>query len=137
VGALLTFKNEGKIRHIGLSNQRRSTHREAQRSRDRVGAEHRATCRPVAPTAAGRRDQPGRQLHPAGSRSRRTAGRPDDPLQRCRQPADATPSQAWLLKQSPVMLPIPGTSKVAHWRTSPPPDTLSDEVRDTNGCRAR
>jgi pyridoxine 4-dehydrogenase len=30
---------------------------------------------------------------------------------------DATPSQialAWLLKRSPVMLPIPGTSKVAH-----------------------
>ena len=30
---------------------------------------------------------------------------------------DATPSQialAWVLKRSPVMLPIPGTSKVAH-----------------------
>jgi pyridoxine 4-dehydrogenase len=30
---------------------------------------------------------------------------------------DATPSQialAWLLARSPVMLPIPGTSKVAH-----------------------
>ena len=30
---------------------------------------------------------------------------------------DATPSQialAWLLKRSPVLLPIPGTSKVAH-----------------------
>jgi pyridoxine 4-dehydrogenase len=30
---------------------------------------------------------------------------------------EATPSQvalAWMLKRSPVMLPIPGTSKVAH-----------------------
>jgi aryl-alcohol dehydrogenase-like predicted oxidoreductase len=30
---------------------------------------------------------------------------------------DATPSQialAWMLKRSPVILPIPGTSKVAH-----------------------
>jgi pyridoxine 4-dehydrogenase len=33
------------------------------------------------------------------------------------QTTDATPSQvalAWLLARSPVMLPIPGTSKVTH-----------------------
>jgi pyridoxine 4-dehydrogenase len=42
---------------------------------------------------------------------------PDGPLQRIAADHDATPSQlalAWLLKRSPVMLPIPGTSKVAH-----------------------
>jgi pyridoxine 4-dehydrogenase len=41
----------------------------------------------------------------------------DGPLQRVAAQHDATPSQlalAWLLKRSPVMLPIPGTSKVAH-----------------------
>ena len=41
----------------------------------------------------------------------------DGPLQRIAAQHDATPSQlalAWLLKRSPVMLPIPGTSKVAH-----------------------
>ncbi len=41
----------------------------------------------------------------------------DGPLQRIAADHDATPSQlalAWLLKRSPVMLPIPGTSKVAH-----------------------
>ena len=48
----------------------------------------------------------------------RTAGRA--PTVRCSaspREHDATPSQlalAWLLKRSPVMLPIPGTSKVAH-----------------------
>src|SRR6202034_4744066 len=39
------------------------------------------------------------------------------PLQRIAADHHASPSQlalAWLLKRSPVMLPIPGTSKVAH-----------------------
>jgi pyridoxine 4-dehydrogenase len=39
------------------------------------------------------------------------------PLDRIAAEHDATPSQlalAWLLRRSPVMLPIPGTSTVAH-----------------------
>jgi aryl-alcohol dehydrogenase-like predicted oxidoreductase len=39
------------------------------------------------------------------------------PLETLAKEHGATPSQlalAWLLKRSPVMLPIPGTSKVAH-----------------------
>jgi aryl-alcohol dehydrogenase-like predicted oxidoreductase len=42
---------------------------------------------------------------------------PDGPLQRIAADHHASPSQlalAWLLKRSPVMLPIPGTSKVTH-----------------------
>jgi pyridoxine 4-dehydrogenase len=42
---------------------------------------------------------------------------PDGPLQRVAAEHDATPSQlalAWLLKRSPVITPIPGTSRVAH-----------------------
>jgi aryl-alcohol dehydrogenase-like predicted oxidoreductase len=41
----------------------------------------------------------------------------DGPLARAAERLDATPAQialAWLLARSPVMLPIPGTSKVAH-----------------------
>jgi aryl-alcohol dehydrogenase-like predicted oxidoreductase len=41
----------------------------------------------------------------------------DGPLKAIADDHDATPSQlalAWLLKRSPVMLPIPGTSTVAH-----------------------
>ncbi|MDZ4269068.1 MAG: aldo/keto reductase, partial [Mycobacterium sp.] len=41
----------------------------------------------------------------------------DGPLQSIAADHGATPSQlalAWLLRRSPVMLPIPGTSKVAH-----------------------
>ena len=43
--------------------------------------------------------------------------RPGSLLDRLAQRHHATPSQialAWVLKRSPVMLPIPGTSKVAH-----------------------
>jgi pyridoxine 4-dehydrogenase len=43
--------------------------------------------------------------------------RPGGPLDRLAKAKGATPGQvalAWLLKRSPVMLPIPGTSKVAH-----------------------
>jgi pyridoxine 4-dehydrogenase len=43
--------------------------------------------------------------------------RPGGPLDRIARAHNATPGQialAWLLKRSPVMLPIPGTSKVAH-----------------------
>jgi pyridoxine 4-dehydrogenase len=42
---------------------------------------------------------------------------PDSPLARTARAHGATPSQialAWLLQRSPVMIPIPGTSKVAH-----------------------
>ncbi|WP_033706301.1 aldo/keto reductase, partial [Mycobacterium avium] len=57
---------------------------------------------------------------------------PDGPLQRIAAEHDATPSQlalAWLLKRSPVMLPIPGTSKVAHLEENVAAAriTLSDE----------
>lgn len=44
---------------------------------------------------------------------------PDSPLAEAARRRGATPSQvaiAWLLKRSPVMLPIPGTSKRAHLR---------------------
>jgi pyridoxine 4-dehydrogenase len=43
--------------------------------------------------------------------------RPGGPLDEVADHHDATPSQvalAWLLRHSPVMLPIPGTSSVAH-----------------------
>ena len=43
--------------------------------------------------------------------------RPDTTMDKIVHKANATPSQialAWVLKRSPVMLPIPGTSKVAH-----------------------
>jgi pyridoxine 4-dehydrogenase len=43
--------------------------------------------------------------------------KPGGPLARAAERLGATPSQvalAWLLRRSPVMLPIPGTSRVTH-----------------------
>ena len=43
--------------------------------------------------------------------------RPGGPLEPIAKQTCATPAQlalAWLLRRSPVMLPIPGTSSVAH-----------------------
>jgi aryl-alcohol dehydrogenase-like predicted oxidoreductase len=60
----------------------------------------------------------------------------DGPLQRIAADHHASPSQlalAWLLKRSPVMLPIPGTSKVAHLEenVAAAEIELSDEEFDT------
>lgn len=58
--------------------------------------------------------------------------RPGSPLEAIAERYDATPSQialAWALKKSPVMLPIPGTGKVAHLEenTAAAAIQLSDE----------
>ena len=86
---------------------------------DRLGAEP-ATTSPTA--RAERRARPlrarGHRLHPVVPAGDRRAGR----ARAARSPRSprehgATPAQlalAWLLHRSPVMLPIPGTSSVAH-----------------------
>ena len=66
---------------------------------------------------------------------------PDGPLRRIAADHHATPSQlalAWLLKRSPVMLPIPGTSKVAHLEenVAAAEITLSDDEFDTLAAAA-
>jgi aryl-alcohol dehydrogenase-like predicted oxidoreductase len=118
IGALLDLQREGKIRHIGLSEVnvgeieavRRMTpvatvqnlynladrHSEAVLdycTRENIG------FIPWFPLAAG------------------SMASEDSPLSRAAKRLGATPGQlalAWLLKKSPVMLPIPGTSKVEH-----------------------
>lgn len=118
VGELATLQREGKIRHIGLSeidvDQLRAAQQEAtivsvqnmynlsvrqsEPLLEVVAAENIGFI-PWFPLAAG----------PLAAQ--------DGPLQTIAADHGASPSQlalAWLLKRSPVMLPIPGTSKVAH-----------------------
>jgi aryl-alcohol dehydrogenase-like predicted oxidoreductase len=118
LGALRDLQAEGKIKHIGLSevsvrqlhNARTVVSIASVQNRYSVtdrGSEdvleyceqHDIVFIPWFPLAAG-------QLAGADSPIRRVAGQ-----------KSLTPSQvalAWLLARSPVMLPIPGTSKVAH-----------------------
>ena len=121
LGALAELRAEGKIRHVGLSN---------------VSAEQLAQASAVLPIAAvqngynvrrRRRFGPEPALAPCEQ-----AGIPfmayvplgtgrllqvDEALRRVAARRDATPGQvalAWLLAQSDVILPIPGTTSVQH-----------------------
>ena len=119
VGALKELRDEGKIRHVGLSNVTVEQLERARAIVDVVTVQNRfnltdrrasqdvlAVCErdatgfiPWFPLAAGRLADPG------------------GPVAQIAERHDATPSQvalAWLLGVSPVMLPIPGTGSVAH-----------------------
>jgi len=118
LGELIRLRAEGKIRHIGLSNV---SVEQLQRARklvpivsvqnrynlsDRASEDVLQVCAregigflPWYPVAAG------------------DLARPGGPLDRVAKAHAVTPAQvalAWLLLHSPVMLPIPGTSSIAH-----------------------
>lgn len=118
VGELLRLKEEGKIRHIGLSevsveqlraaqevapiatvqNLYNLAHRDAEALLEVCEAESIGFI-PWFPLATGELSGPDSVLAAAAAEH------------------GASPSQlalAWLLRRSPVMLPIPGTSSVAH-----------------------
>jgi aryl-alcohol dehydrogenase-like predicted oxidoreductase len=118
IGELKLLQDEGKVEHIGLSevsveqtqaarriapiasvqNRYNVGHRNAEKLLE-YAAENGIAFIPWDPLATGRLAAPGGPLTAIADR------------------LGATPSQlalAWLLKRSPVMLPIPGTSTVAH-----------------------
>jgi pyridoxine 4-dehydrogenase len=122
IGALLDLRREGKIRHIGLSEVTIGQIEAVQKLTAVVCVQNRYNlvdrksedvlefCTrgnigfiPWFPLATGR------------------LARPGGPLARAAERLGAQPSQvaiAWLLKKSPVMLPIPGTSRVDHLQTN-------------------
>jgi len=118
LGALADMQAAGKIRHIGLSE---------------VGVEQIRAAREFAPIVSVQ------NLYNLGNRSaepvleycaregigfipwfpiaNRELAKPDGPLGALATELGATPTQlalAWLLRRSPVLLPIPGTSSLAH-----------------------
>jgi pyridoxine 4-dehydrogenase len=122
LGALKLLQEQGKIRHIGLSEVTPAQIEEAEKIVPIVTIQNRYSladrrheetlnyCErrgigfmPWYPIAAGKLLKP---EHPAAEVFARLAAR-----------HSATPSQlalAWLLHRSPVLLPIPGTSRVKH-----------------------
>ena len=122
LGALRQMQIQGKIRHIGLSEVTPAEIQEAQRIvpvvtvqnryslADRRHEETLTWCEqqgigflPWYPNAGGKLLKPD---HPSAQTLTRIAARHSASV--------AQLSLAWLLHRSPVMLPIPGTSKVAH-----------------------
>jgi pyridoxine 4-dehydrogenase len=119
IGTLVDLQREGKIRHIGVSNVSAAELSRARKVAEIVSVQNSYNLRdrssdalvdicagagiafiPFYPLAKGRLAQPHLQLARIAERH------------------DATPGQialAWLLHRSPVMLPIPGTSSLAHF----------------------
>jgi len=118
IGELVALQQEGKIRHIGLSEVNVEQLEAAQKVATIVSVQnmYNVTVRTAEPLLDACEAQ-GIGFIPWFPLAAGPLAAPDGPLQRIAAEHHATPSQlalAWLLKRSPVMLPIPGTSKVAH-----------------------
>ncbi|MGZ8746624.1 MAG: aldo/keto reductase [Mycobacterium sp.] len=118
VGELVKLQQEGKIRHIGLSEVNVDQLEAAQKVATIVSVQnmYNLSVRTAEPVLEACESQ-NIGFIPWFPLAAGPLAAADGPLQRIAADHDASPSQlalAWLLKRSPVMLPIPGTSKVAH-----------------------
>ena len=118
LGALKDLQAQGKIRHIGLSEVNVRQIRQAQSIVPIVSVQNRYSV-----TDRGSEDaleyceQEGLGFIPWFPLAAGRLSGADSPVSRVASQLKATPSQvalAWLLSRSPVILPIPGTSNVAH-----------------------
>jgi len=117
VGALVELKNEGKIRHIGLSNVTAGQVEQAQKLTRIVSVQNRysvyeRSSEPVLEFCSLEEIAflPWRPVEGGALAA-------DGVVAEIASRHSATPAQvalAWLLEHSPIMLPIPGTAKVAH-----------------------
>jgi pyridoxine 4-dehydrogenase len=118
VGAFKELQEQGKVRHIGLSEVSVEELKEAQKTVEIVSVQNMFNLASRDSealldhcTAEGIGFIPWFPLATGG------LVKDGGPLAELAAKHDATPSQlalAWLLHRSPVMLPIPGTSSVAH-----------------------
>jgi len=118
LGAIKKLQEQGKIRHIGLSEVKPHEIDQARKVVEIVSvqnqynigdrqhedvveycAKHNIAFIPWFPVAAGKLAQPGGKLDSAAKKHQATVSQL---------------SLAWLLHRSPVMLPIPGTTSVKH-----------------------
>ena len=119
LGAMHELQDEGKVRHIGVSN---ASPEELQRARELVEivscqSRFSLTDRAQEPVLeACERD--GLAFLPWFPLATGDLADPGGPVDEIARAHDATPahvSLAWLLQRSPVMLPIPGTSSIEHF----------------------
>jgi aryl-alcohol dehydrogenase-like predicted oxidoreductase len=118
LGAIKKLQEQGKIRHVGLSEVKPNEIDQARKVIEIVSVQnqynigdrqhedvvayctkHKLAFIPWFPVAAGKLAQPGGKLDAAAKKHGATVSQL---------------SLAWLLHHSPVMLPIPGTSSVVH-----------------------
>jgi pyridoxine 4-dehydrogenase len=122
LGELAKMKDEGKIRHIGVSEVDVDQLKAAQQITPIVSVQNlfnlaNRAAEPVLDEA----EAQGIAFIPWFPLAAGPLAAADGPLHQLAVDHDATPSQlalAWLLKRSPVILPIPGTSSVSHLETN-------------------
>ena len=118
VGALKELQDEGKIKHVGVSNVSLAELEQARGIVEVVTVQNRYNLTDRhSEDVLEACEQAGIGFIPWFPLATGTLAKPGGPLDRVAQEHDATPAQialAWLLARSPVMLPIPGTSSVEH-----------------------
>ena len=118
VGELKALQDEGKIRHIGLSEVTVEQLQEAQKTAEIVSVQNLYNlANRDAEELLDHCTEEGIGFIPWFPLATGELSKHDGPLAKAAEQHDATPSQlalAWLLKRSPVVLPIPGTSSVDH-----------------------
>lgn len=118
IGTLVDLQRQGKIRHIGLSEVKVQQIEAVRRLTPVVSVQNRYNLvdrdSEVVVDYCTREDIGFIPWFPLATGN---LAKPGGPLARAAVRLGAQPSQialAWLLRRSPVMLPIPGTSKVEH-----------------------
>jgi aryl-alcohol dehydrogenase-like predicted oxidoreductase len=133
IGELAALQQEGKIRHIGLSEISLEQLTAAQKVAPIASVQNRYNmAERNADSLVDACEAQGIAFIPWAPLGSGPLVAQDGPLQRIAAEHDVQPSQlavAWLLKRSPVMVPIPGTSRVAHLEenVSAATVTLSDD----------
>lgn len=118
LGELRALQREGKIRHIGLSEVTVDELLNAQSLVEVVSVQNRYNLADRASEEVlDYCEREGLGFIPWFPVATGRLARPGGPLDAAAKAHGATPAQlalAWLLRRSPVMLPIPGTKSVAH-----------------------
>jgi pyridoxine 4-dehydrogenase len=119
LGAMRELQEEGKVRHIGVSNTSPEDLQRAREVAEVVSAQSRfsLTDRAQEPVLDAC-DRDGLAFIPWFPLATGDLAKPGGPVDAIARDHGATPAQvalAWLLRRAPVMLPIPGTSSIEHF----------------------
>ena len=120
MGAFAELKQQGKVRHIGLSEVTVAELQEAQKTIEIVSVQNRYNLTDRTSQALLEHcTREGIAFIPWAPVGNKELTGPDSPVGDIARETGATASQislAWLLATSPVVLPIPGTKSVEHLR---------------------
>jgi aryl-alcohol dehydrogenase-like predicted oxidoreductase len=119
IGTLVDLQREGKIRYIGVSNVSAAELSRSRKVAEIVSVQNSYNLRERSSDAlVDICTGAGIAFIPFYPLAKGRLARPDSPLARIAERHNASPGQialAWLLHRSPVILPIPGTSSLAHF----------------------